>query len=192
MAELADRLPPAIGKVVRRTVQTKLAICAIATLVLPVTFFFVVIFRYGLQMDLFAYEEWLLPIAFWLYFLASAVGSYEGTQIRADILESFFHTARALWIRRVAIAVIEMLLTAVMAYWAYLMVGEEIANYPNWQTTIALGIPYFVPRLGIFIGVAFMFVYEFLHLYVLLKFGPELIEEELAAQSDDQGGDQVC
>jgi len=34
--------------------------------------------------------------------------------------------------------------------------SDEIAAYPNWKTTIALKIPFFYPRLGIFIGFAFM------------------------------------
>lgn len=178
MAELADQLPPTLGKVVRRAVRIKLALCAIATLILPITFFFVVLFRYVLEQDLFAYEEWLLPIAFWLYFLACAVGSYEDTQIRADILESFFHSPRAFWIRKIILNLIETFLTLVMAYWAWLMIAEELANYPNWQVTIGLGIPFFVPRLGILVGIVFMFLYELLHLYVMVRYGHESTDEE--------------
>jgi len=188
MAELADRLPPRLSNIVRTTVRTKRALCAIATLIIPVTFFFVVIFRYVLERDLFAYEEWLMPIAFWLYFLASAVGTYEGTQIRADILESFFKTTRAIWLRKVVLAVIETFLAAVITYWAVLMVYNEIDSYPYWQSTIALKIPYLVPRLGIFIGLAFMLFYDFLHLYVLLKFGPAVIEEDRELETHEQGG----
>jgi TRAP-type C4-dicarboxylate transport system permease small subunit len=91
MKDLADHLPPRLGAVVRRAVAVKLTITAIATLILPVTFLLVVLFRYVFRLDLFAYEEWLLPISFWLYFLASAVGSYQDTQIRADVLESLFY-----------------------------------------------------------------------------------------------------
>lgn len=188
MTELADRLPPRIGGIIRKTVRIKRTLCAIFALIIPLTFFFVVIFRYGLEKDLFAYEEWLLPIAFWLYFLGSAVGTYEGTQIRADILESFFKTARAIWFRKVTLAVIETFLAGVILFWALLMVFYEIDSYPYWQSTIALKIPYLVPRLGITIGVAFMLIYDFLHLYVLLKFGPEIIEEDWEQAHHELGG----
>ncbi len=180
MTELADRLPDRLGRIVKAAVETKLVISAVATLILPVTFFFVVIFRYGFKSDLFAYEEWLLPVSFWLYFMASAVGSYEGTQIRADVMQSFFKTAKAIWLRRVVLGFIESFIAGVVVYWAWLMISNEISSYPNWQATIVLGIPYAVPRMGIFIGFTFMMLYEMLHLYVLLKFGPALIEEELA------------
>lgn len=185
--ELADKLPPKLGALIRKLVRIKLAICAIATLILPVTFFFVVIFRYGFNMDLFAYEEWLLPISFWLYFLASAVGSYEDSQIRADILETFFKTARATWVRKVVVSIIENCISIVIVYWATLMLINEISSYPNWQSTIALQIPYIVPRLGIFIGLLFMAVYGLLHLYVLLKFGVAIVEENQADGNQDVG-----
>lgn len=187
MAELADRLPPRFGGLVRKMVAVKLSICAIATLILPLTFFFVVIFRYILHMDLFAYEEWLLPISFWLYFLASGVGSYEDSHIRADILESYFKTPRAIWLRRVVLNVVETTISIAVVYWAMLMLANEINAYPRWQSTIALQIPYFVPRLGIFIGLFFMAFYGLLHLYVLLKFGDTMVEEELALKRQQEG-----
>lgn len=183
--ELADKLPPKLGAFVRKMVAIKLNICAVATLILPVTFFFVVIFRYGFKMDLFAYEEWLLPISFWLYFLASGVGSYEDSQIRADILESYFTTARASWIRKVFVSIIESTISVVVVYWAALMMLNEISSYPNWQSTIALQIPFFVPRLGIFVGLFFMAFYGLLHLYVLLKFGVAIIEEQQAEKKQE-------
>lgn len=182
MRELADRLPPRLGRVVRAMVAIKLAFSAVAILILPVTFFFVVLFRYVLERDLFAYEEWLLPISFWLYFMASAVGSYQDKQIRADILESYFGSARAVWIRRVMLSVIETIIAFAVVYWAWLMIAREFDMYPFWQKTIALKIPFFVPRLGIFLGFLFMAFYSLLHLYVLLKFGVAVIEEEQAVE----------
>lgn len=179
MQDLADRLPPKLGTAVRWMVAIKINLCAAATLSLPITFFLVVIFRYILHADLFAYEEWLLPISFWLYFLASGVGSYQGSHIRADIFESYFTTAVAIWWRRVLLGVVETALTFVMVYWGWLMIASDLASYPFWQKTTALKIPFLVPHLGIFIGLVFMAFYTLLHLYVLLRFGPPLIEEEL-------------
>ena len=181
MRELADRLPPRLGKLVRTMVAIKLTISAIAILILPITFVFVVLFRYVFEQDLFAYEEWLLPISFWLYFMASAVGSYQNKQIRADVLESFFGSARAEWIRRIVLSIIETFIALAVVYWAYLMIEREVLSYPFWQKTIALKIPFFVPRLGIFLGFVFMAFYSLLHLYVLLRFGVGIVEEERAA-----------
>jgi len=183
MTELADRLPPKLGGLVRKMVAVKLTLGAIGTLILPITFFLVVIFRYILHKDLFAYEEWLLPVSFWLYFLSSAVGSYEDTQIRADILESYFTSPKAIWWRKVVVLTVENFISLVMVYWGLLMIANDIGSYPFWQKTIALKIPFFVPHLGIFIGLVFMSFYGLLHLYVLLRFGPKMIEEDLAQKN---------
>lgn len=175
MKDLADHLPPALGAAVRRMVAVKLTFAAIATLILPVTFFLVVVFRYILHRDLFAYEEWLLPVSFWLYFMASAVGTYQDSQIRADVLETLFRTARAMWLRKVIVTMVEIVITLAIVWWGVLMLANDLGSYPFWQKTIALKIPFFVPHLGIFIGLAFMLLYSIMHLYVLLRFGPALM-----------------
>ena len=57
--------------------------------IMALTFFCVVVLRYGFSADLFAYEEWLLVIAFWFFFMGSAVATYENSHINADILGIF-------------------------------------------------------------------------------------------------------
>lgn len=185
MKELADRLPPRLGCIIRKMVSIKLAFAAIATLILPLTFCMVVVFRYILHRDMFAYEEWLLPISFWLYFLASAVATYEDSQIRADVMETLFRTPRAIWLRRICLTIVEIVITIAIVYWGWLMIATDVSTYPYWQKTIALKIPFFVPHLGIFIGLVFMLFYSGLHLYVLLRFGPSVIE------ADTQKPDEV-
>ncbi|WP_299083122.1 TRAP transporter small permease [uncultured Ruegeria sp.] len=170
MIELADQLPPKLGQTVRRLIKIKSAFLMLSTFILALTFFMVVLLRYVLKSDLFAYEEWLMPMCFWLFFLGSAVGTYEDSQIKADILESWLTNPTIVWWRKVIITSVELVVTCFLIYWAILMLRDEIASYPQWQTTIALRIPFFVPRLGIFVGFSFMAFYSALHLYVLLKF----------------------
>ena len=86
--------------------------------------------------------------------------------------------------RRVIITGIELIVSIFLVYWAILMLRDEIASYPQWQTTIALRIPFFVPRLGIFVGLVFMALYSALHLYVLLKLGTESVTQRMAADKD--------
>lgn len=50
-----------------------------------------------------------------------------------------------------------------------LMILDEIASLPNWTTTIALKIPFMIPRMAIVVGFAFMSFYSGLRLYVLIK-----------------------
>lgn len=169
--ELADHLPPRIGRIVRLMVRLKYGFLVVSTLVLALTFFFVVVLRYGLQTDLFAYEEWLLPICFWMYFMGSAVGTYEDTQIRADLIESYVTDPTAVWLRKLVVTGLEFLITLAAVYWAVLMIRDEIAAYPFWQQTIALKIPFLVPRLGMLAGFVMMALYSGLHLWVLWQLG---------------------
>lgn len=182
--ELADQLPPRIGVTVKRLLKIKSAFLILSTFILALTFFLVVVFRYILESDLFAYEEWLLPMCFWLFFLGSAIGTYDDTQIKADILEEWFKNPRTIWMRRVILTSIELVVTVFLVYWAVLMLRDEIASYPQWQTTIALRIPFFVPRLGIFVGLVFMALYSALHLYVLLKLGVDAFAKQLEADAE--------
>ena len=88
MIVFEDALPAGLGRFVRTMVRVKSALVAVALPILPITFFLVVLFRYVLERDLFAYEEWLLPICFWLYFLGGALGTYYDKQINADLLDT--------------------------------------------------------------------------------------------------------
>ncbi len=166
----------------------KSAFVCVASLVMAFTFFCVVILRYGLQADLFAYEEWLLIICFWLYFMASALGTYENSHVNADLFEHLTKSARLNWIRALFVCAIELIVSLAVVYWAVLMMQDEIAAYPNWQATIALEIPFVVPRFGVLLGFGLMSAYSALRLYVLVKLGPGA-EMRQAAQ-DDRGRDQ--
>ena len=171
MMEMTDHLGEGLARTVKLLIRLKSYYLIFSTLVLALTFFLVVIFRYILHMDLFAYEEWLLPICFWMFFMGSAVGTYQDTHIKADILENYIHNERIKWLRKVSIAAIELVITLFIVYWATLMLIDEFASYPQWQSTIALRIPFAIPRIGIWLGLVFMAFYSALHLYVYLKVG---------------------
>lgn len=171
MVELVDELPPKLASTVSRLLKLKSLYLMLSTFVMALTFFLVVVLRYILNSDLFAYEEWLMPICFWMFFLGSAYGTYEDSQIKADILESWIHNPKIIWWRKVLVTGFELVVTIFLIYWAGLMLIDEIASYPQWQTTIALRIPFFVPRFGMFLGLVFMSFYSALHLWVLFKWG---------------------
>ena len=182
MTELVDHIPRVLRRPVRAMLAVKSAFVCVASLIMGFTFLCVVILRYGFQADLFAYEEWLLIICFWLYFMASALGTYEDSHVNADLLAYLTDNPRWNWLRALVVCTIELGVSVVIVYWAFLMIWEEIATYPNWQATIALKIPFFVPRLAVLVGFSLMSFYSSLRLYVLLKLGPE------GAQSAERQG----
>lgn len=160
---------PTVLNVPLRTIMKLMNFLIIASgITMALTFFFVVVVRYGFGADLFAYEEWLLVIAIWMFFLASAVATHNRAHVKADMLGFMIKNPRLLYARAVLIETLELIITLVVVYWGYLMIKESINAYPNWQKTVALHIPFLVPRLGIFFGFLMMAVYSALHLYVLV------------------------
>ncbi|MEG1661507.1 MAG: TRAP transporter small permease subunit, partial [Clostridiales bacterium] len=61
-----------------------LSICAMAFL------------RYVFQTDLFGLEEILLLLGMWLYFIGGAYGSFEKSQIKANVIEMLIKNKRIL------------------------------------------------------------------------------------------------
>ena len=99
MIEIRDHLPAGLAKIVDLMVRIKTLVIVITLPVLPITFFLVVFLRYVLEKDLFAYEEWLLMICCWMYFLGSALGTYYDTQINADLMANLTKNPFFLWFR---------------------------------------------------------------------------------------------
>ena len=193
MIMFEDALPPRLGRFVRLVVRIKSVLVAVALPILPITFLGVVLFRYIFERDLFAYEEWLMPVCFWIFFLGSALGTYYDKQINADLLDTVTDSRRLQWLRKLAIQIIELAITLVVVYWAWLMLADEIADYPSWKTTIALKIPFFVPRVGIFVGFLFMAFYSALSIFLMLRVGPDRYAEAMRAsrQRDADEGEPV-
>jgi len=188
MSELSQHLSPGWSRFVDRLVTIKSWLLAIGCIIMAGTFFLVVIFRYGFGSDLFAYEEWLLIICFWMYFAGAALGTYDGSHVNADLLTYVIKDPRKAHVRAVVIGSIEFIIAMALVYWSALMIIDEIDSYPRWRATIALRIPFFVPRLAMLIGFATMAFYSLLHLVVLIKTGPSISK---AAPEVQQSNDEV-
>lgn len=173
MSSPAERYSGPGAGAVRGLLKVMNTVIILSGCIMALTFFFVVILRYGFNADLFAYEEWLLVIAFWFFFMASAVATYQDTHINADILGIFLKKRKTIWVRALVVMVIELIILLYLSYLGVVMVLEDIAEYPRWQTTIALKIPFLIPRLGICVGFILMLIFTVLALIVHLKTGPE-------------------
>ena len=172
MTELVDQLPRALQGTVRAMLAFKSVLVVISCLIMAGTFFFVVIVRYIFEGDLFAYNEWLLMVCFWLFFMGGALGTYEGSHINADLLDYLTEDQRLRWLRKLVVTAIEVVVSIALVYWAVLMIYDEIESYPNWAVTPALKIPFLIPRVGILVGLFMMCLYSVFHLYALTKIRP--------------------
>jgi len=194
LIEIKDYVPDGLSRLVDLMVRIKTILIVVTLPILPITFFLVVFLRYILEKDLFAYEEWLLMICCWLYFLGSALGTYYDTQINADLMASITKNPTFLWMRKVAITLVELVITVIVLYWGILMLSDEIGMYPRWKTTIALKIPFIVPRIGIVVGLFFMALYSALHIFVLFRIGAkkycELLDKSMVISTEPEVGEK--
>ncbi|WP_082733836.1 TRAP transporter small permease [Polycladidibacter hongkongensis] len=172
MTNLTDELPGGAAGPLERVLKLMQALVIAGGVVMALTFSFVVVFRYGFNANLFAYEEWLMAASFWVFFIGAALASAQKAHINADILGFLITNPRVIWWRELVVETIEILVLLLVCYWAYLMIAEEIGTYPLWQTTNALKIPFLVPRLGIFVGYICMTAFAILHFYLLIRKGP--------------------
>lgn len=168
MSEIPEKLPPILASPLRKTLKFMNLFVAAGGLIMAVTFCAVVIVRYGFSGNLFAYEEWLLAICFWVFFFGSALAAERKSHVNADILGAVLKSSKLIWWRATLVYIIEIGIGSYIVYWCFLSVQSEIIAYPLWETTSALKIPAIVPRLAILTGFTFMvffsITYFILHL----------------------------
>ena len=161
-----------MARLIRSLVFVQKVLLVVCSLLIAVTFGVVVVLRYGFEMNLFAYEEWMLAAAFTLYFIGSAQGSFDNTHIKADLLKEWIRSEAAK--RRVDLVIfaLEVAIGAVLTYWAGLMVADDLSRYPNLPATPVYSIPLAVPRGVILLGFALMTLYSAMHIVRLFARPP--------------------
>ena len=148
-----------MARLIRSVVFLQKILLVVCSLLIAITFGVVVVLRYGFEMNLFAYEEWMMAAAFTLYFIGSAQGSFDNTHIKADLLKEWIRSEAAKrWVDLVIFS-LEVAIGAVLTYWAYLMVADDLGRYPNLPATPVYSIPLAVPRGVILLGFALMTLY---------------------------------
>ena len=108
----------------------------------------------------FAYEEILLPVAFWMYMLGSSHGSFEKSQITADIMSKVLK-GRPKELLHVTASVLNFALGVVFAYWALTLVQWGFFTGAN--STI-FSIPIVWGQMSILVGLIISGIYNFVYM----------------------------
>lgn len=122
--------------------------------------------RWLFNIDLVGYEEILVMFAFWLYMIGSSYGSYEKSQIAADILNIYLKEGKVKASINLLRATLTFLLCLVFNYWAYDFVVWGITmgtKTPVWRLPMVIG------QGSIFIGLTLMTFYNSVYLYDEIK-----------------------
>ena len=113
--------------------------------------------RYLLGIDLFGWEEVIVVIAFWLYFIGGVNASSEDSHISADLVSEFVHNGVVKSFLIFISKTIQAAVAIILSYWAF---GYLRWAIDKWATTSALEIPLVVSQSPIFIGFLFMAMYS--------------------------------
>ncbi|UWQ04953.1 TRAP transporter small permease [Aliiroseovarius crassostreae] len=167
---ITDELPRVIGVPMRWAMVLMKVIVTISGLLMAVTFGLVVVIRYGLNGDLFAYEEWLLAFSILGFFAGAVLASERKLHINADILGIVITNPRTIWWRGFVVLAIELTVTLFIVYACYISLADDF-SFPRLRATPALRIPFVSWRIAIMIAFGFMATFSAAYLYVHIRQG---------------------
>lgn len=170
MVRVTDELPRFIGLPLTWVLWFMKVFVIFSSALMAVTFFLVVIIRYGFGGDLFAYEEWLLAISLVGFFAGAVLASERKLHINADILDMVIKNKRWLWRRDLLVQVIELMVILFIVYACYVSLADDF-SFPRLRSTPALRIPFVSWRIAIMVTFVFMAVFSAAHLYVHIRIG---------------------
>ncbi|MDK2986559.1 MAG: TRAP-type transport system small permease protein [Clostridia bacterium] len=125
-----------------------------------------VVLRYIFKTDLYGLEEIVTLVAFWLYFIGSSYGSYEKSQISADILTMYLRNKKHKQIVTIIASLITTAMSILGTYWAFQFFVWGIvmrAASPVYR------IPMVIPQSSIFISFCLMSLYNLVYLFEDIK-----------------------
>lgn len=112
--------------------------------------------RYVLKMDFFGAEEITMFVAFWLYFVGSAMAAREDSHINANMMSLFTHNETALKTIELVKCALSLAMCCVVTVWCY--------NYVTWSAEMnarsnIFKIPNLVAQLPILISFVLWSIY---------------------------------
>lgn len=75
--------------------------------------------RYIFKSNFYGYEEIAVLVAFWLYFIGAAYGSYNNTHVSADIVDAYFKDGPAKRLLTLARNVVALSVCGLFTYFAF-------------------------------------------------------------------------
>jgi TRAP-type C4-dicarboxylate transport system permease small subunit len=145
------------------------ALIVLSSMTTTTLIFSTVIARYFFKTDIYASEEIILTISFWLYFAGGIKGSIEDTHIKADLMDVYLKNS-AKYCMKVLAKAIEALVNVVLSIWS---VNLVILNFHRMPKTVGLKIPIIIAQIPIALGFLLMAVFS---VYYGILYGSRLLK----------------
>jgi len=115
-----------------------------------------VIARYVFQISISGLDELAGHTAVWLYLIGSAYGTYDRSQIKADMLHLFIKNPRVIDYMRVITSSISVVVCGYFAVWSFQYAQWSITKH---EATPTLQIPTVLFQISFLIGAVLMVIY---------------------------------
>ena len=115
-----------------------------------------VIMRYVIHYPGMEVEEIATLLAFWLYFMGAAYGTYDRSHIKADVTYLIFKNPRKLAIARASAVAIALVLAGIMLVWGY---DYFVWGITKGERSRILFMPMVLSQSSLFFGAILMFLY---------------------------------
>lgn len=136
------------------------AVMILASIGVVLLIFISVVMRYLLEKNFAGMEELVILVAFWIYFIGGAYGSYEGSQITADILSVFIKKEKG----KLIVALFRDIITTIILFAAsYCAVELMVYTLEAGAVTSVLKMPMMVVYTPIIVGIFLMNFYTLAH-----------------------------
>jgi TRAP-type C4-dicarboxylate transport system permease small subunit len=120
-----------------------------------------VFWRYILKTPFMGLEEILVYPSVWLYFWGSVNASYEDTQIKANVIDTFLKTRKSKMYARITADIFTVVVSLWLTKWAWAYFKYA---WRVWKESPTLYIPTFYAESAVFIGLLMMSFYSIFHL----------------------------
>lgn len=117
--------------------------------------------RYVLSKDFYGMEELVLLVAFWMYFIGSAVATKEDSQVSADLISSALKSKRHKAVLALVRIIVTTLLFVLLSKWAWDYLLWSIALRP---TTAVYKLPMSMQHAALLVSFFLSTLYEIEHL----------------------------
>lgn len=134
------------------------------------------------------FEEILIIAVFWLYMIGSSFGTYQKSQITADILEVMMPDCLVKRTIRLIRHILTFVLCCVFTYWGLML---AIWTFQMDTRTPAYRLPVVYGQLSIFVGLLISSFYNFVFLFEDFKIYIKALKNKSSAnpESSPKGGD---
>ncbi len=138
-------------------------------------------FRYVFRIAFFGFEELVVLLAFWLYFIGASYGTYSKSHIQADVIPMYIKNQKIKSGMHLAVSLVTIIIAIIFGIWAIEMFTWTFERSP---TTPMLKIPHILYDGVILLGFFLMTFYFLVHFVEDIKSFIKMVG------SGKDGGDQ--